>query len=199
MSDELRLEEDDHTYWLGNRRIPSVSEIISPVCNFDGVPVEVLERKSEIGKAVHLLAEWHDKGIKIDKASIDKCVEPYFKAWKLFAKDMKPKWGVIEEMRHSDHGFAGTVDRVGEVKLLGPGEWIIDIKTVATVSPATGLQTAAYSKLWGGIYGSITRRAAVQLKKDGTYRVVQFSDPHDWPTFLGLLTTHKWRMKHGIK
>lgn len=195
---ELILREADHTYWLGKQRIPSVSEIIKPVCNFDGIPVDVLERKSDIGKALHKLAEWHDRdGLKsIDRKSIDPAVLPYFEAWRKFHRDMKPKWETIEHKQHSPaYGYAGTEDRFGT--LLGE-TWEIDIKTVATVSPATGLQTAAYCGLRFGMIGPV-RRGAVQLKPDGTYRLVEFTDRNDWPVFLSLLNLWKWKVRNGIE
>lgn len=198
---ELILREEDHTYWLGKQRFPSVSEIIKPVCNFDGVPVEILERKSAIGKATHLLAEWHDRKEKIDTKSIDDAVAPYFVAWKKFCKEMKPRWTKIEVRQHHPlHGYAGTLDRLGVLTALGPEQWMIDIKTVATVSPATGLQTAAYVGLeTPSAFGALgMQRGAVQLKNDGGYRLVRFNDLADWPTFMGLLSLHKWKVKNGI-
>jgi hypothetical protein len=198
---ELILREEDHTYWIGKQRFPSVSEIIKPVCNFDGVPVEILERKSAIGKAAHLLAEWHDRKEKIDTKSIDDAVAPYFAAWKKFCKEMKPRWSKIEvRQRHPIHCYAGTLDRLGVLTALGPERWMIDIKTVATVSPATGLQTAAYVGLEvaSQFDALCIKRGAVQLKNNGTYQLVPFDDPADWPTFMGLLSTHRWKVKHGI-
>lgn len=199
MTEALILRESDHTYWLGKRQFPSVSEVIRPVCNFDGIPVEVLERKSEIGRAVHSLTEWHDRREAIDKKTIHPEVLPYFEAWRKFTKEMKPKWSEIEVRKHHPvMGYAGTKDRRGVITALGPETWIVDVKTVATVSKATGLQTAAYAGLDSGNLVPLTRRAAVQLKKDGTYRFEEFSDPADWPTFVSLLTLWKWKFKHGL-
>lgn len=196
----LILRESDHTYWLGAERFPSVSEIIKPVCNYGGVPEDVLERKSEIGRATHLFAEWHDTKVEFFANSVDPAVKPYLKAWKKFCAEMKPKWEEVERKRHHPvHRFAGTNDRIG---IINGKRWLIDIKTVATISPATGLQTAAYQKLYE--YGlvdhesGIDKRAAVQLKNDGTYRLVEFFDKADWPTFLSLLTIHYWSKKHGV-
>lgn len=202
---KLEFREESHTYWLGERELPSVSSILAPVVSFDGINPEVLERKSAIGKATHLLCEWHDLKVAIDKSSIDDAVLPYFEAYKRFCREVKPKWALVEVCdHHRTHGYAGTLDRLGWIN---KEPWQIDLKTVAQVSPATGLQTAAYS----GIYASSTanvpvkdnplanhKRGALQLKPDGSYRLIEFKDPADWPTFLSLLTIFNWRKKHGL-
>lgn len=203
MSETLHLDEDSHTYTLGKLRLPSVSEIIAPACSFDHVNPDVLERKSEIGRATHKLCEWHDLKMPIDKGSIDDSVKPYFEAYKKFCREMKPKWAMVETMdHHRQHGYAGTLDRLGWI---GKEPWLIDLKTVVTVSPATALQTAGYV----GIHLSTTprtidnklaypKRGALQLKPDGTYRLHEFTDAGDWAVFLSLLNWWRWRTKHGI-
>ena len=193
--DQLFLNEEDHTYWLMGQRFPSVSEIISPVCSYDGVPVEVLERKSAIGKALHTLSEWHDRdGLKsIDRKSIDPAVAPYFEGWRKFMREMKPKWELIEHRKASTGlGFAGTLDRYG--CFLGE-RWMIDIKTVASVRNATGLQLAGYCVLQG--VNNSVKRGAVQLTPDGKYKLHEFKDPLDYTVFLGLLSVTKWRIRNG--
>lgn len=201
MSDpQLILREEDHTYWLGKRRIPSVSEVIQPVCNFDGVHVDILERKQEIGKNVHLLCEWFDLKKKIDARSIDPALKPYFEAYKDFVKKMKPKWTIVEKRDwHRTLGYAGTPDRYGHLQAMGMDRWMIDLKCVAKVSPATGLQTAAYCELVHQAEPTThARRAAVQLKPDGTWRFEEFTNTDDRRVFLSLLSLWNWRTKHGI-
>lgn len=196
----LILREDDHTYWLGYRRLPSVSEIIRPVCNYDGIREDVLERKSDIGRATHLLCEWHDKRVKIDPKSIDDEVRPYFSAWKDFTRVMKPKWLVIEEMRSDvTQQYAGTMDRFG---IINGAMWLIDIKTVAKLQPATGLQTAAYTNLLTceerTAQTGLLRRGAVKLNKNGKWEMLEYKNPRDLTVFMGLLALTNWRIENGI-
>ena len=39
-------------------------------------------------------------------------------------------------------------------------------------------------------------RRAVYLNPDGTYHQRRFTDPTDYPTFLGLLSVMNWRIRH---
>ncbi len=205
MTELLQFDEATHTYTLGKQRLPSVSEIIRPVTSFDHIDPEVLARKTEIGRHAHKLCEWHDLKIKIDKASIDPAVEPYFTAYKKFCREMKPKWVNVETRDHHRlHHYAGTLDRLGWIN---KEAWLIDLKTVVTVSPTTGLQTAGYvaihqSNLLGKVGAAsqmlYPKRGALQLKDDGTYRLVEFTESLDWPTFLSLLNLWRWRTKNGV-
>lgn len=195
------FRKEDHSYWLGDKRVPGVSEILSQqlggagtLQDFSMIDPAVLQRKIEIGRAVHLLAEWYDLGEDIDPDSIDPACAGYFNGWRRFCAEMRPQFDLaaIEQPVYSPLGFAGTPDRPRTV--IDGTRWTIDIKTVVAVSPVTGLQTAAYAEL---CQDRSSRRGAVQLTDDGNYRLHEFTDPADWPTFLSLLTVHNWRKNHG--
>jgi len=194
----LLFREEDHTYWLGERRLPSVSEVIAPVQSFEGIPEAVLARKSAIGKAAHLACQFLDEGDDVDPESLDPVVAPYVDAWRRFMAENKPEWSVIEEQMHDETlGYAGTPDRYG---LLHGAKWIIDIKTVVTISPATALQTVAYRKLVAQRTKErepLIKRGAVQLGTDGRYKLHEFKDPADWAIFQSLLNVKAWQMRHG--
>lgn len=190
----FRYIDADHSYWIGDKRIPGVSEILAPAVDLSMVPPQVMERKRQIGKAVHLLCQWYDEGEEIDPDSIDPACLPYFDAWRRFCDDYKPQFGVIEgPMVSEKYLFAGTPDRARCV--IRDEHWTLDIKTVAQVSKVTGLQTAAYSELAGN---RCARRAAVQLREDGKYQFHEFPDSADWPVFLSLLNFKHWRTSNGI-
>ncbi|WP_418131412.1 hypothetical protein [Variovorax sp. 278MFTsu5.1] len=193
----LVFREGDHTYWLGERRLPSVSEVLAPVQDFEGIPEAVLARKIAIGKAAHLACQFLDEGDEIDPASLDSVVAPYVQGWRLFVAENKPQWTVIEQSMHDEAlGYAGTPDRVG---FMHGSEWVIDIKTVATVSAATALQTVAYRKLIAPRAQSrepLIKRAAVQLLPTGKYKLHEFKEPTDWAIFQSLLNVKHWSIKN---
>lgn len=190
----LVFDAESHTYTLDGRVLPSVSEILRPVVDLSAIPEHILERKSAIGKAVHYACQVIDEGGEFDEP-LDPAIQGYVDGWRLFCTEHAPQWQVIEQPTAcGTFGYAGTPDRAGYLGAAGQC-WLIDIKTVAKVSPTTGLQTAAYARLLT-IEGC--RRAAVQLKPDGTYRLEEFTSPMDYAVFTSLLTLHNWKAKNGI-
>lgn len=188
----LRFDEPSHTYWLGERRLPSVSEIIAPAVDLSGIPEAVLERKSAIGKATHLACQIIDEGDQIE-GDLDPSVAGYVDAWRRFVAENEPEFDLIEAQLYSEaKGYAGTPDRRATMR---GQRWMLDIKTVSKVSKSTGLQTAGYCGLLPD--GLTLKRAAVQLLPDGKYSFHQFDDPLDHAAFLSLLTFHNWRTKNG--
>ena len=86
--------------------------------------------------------------------------------------------------------FAGTIDRVVVID----GElWIIDIKTTSSIHPHVGVQLAAYVALSEGYYGGTYRRAALQLRGDGSFKVTEFSSWNDETCFNALLGIYHWQ------
>lgn len=193
----LLFREEDHTYWLGERRLPSVSEVLVPVQNFDGIPESVLERKSAIGKAAHFACQIIDEGDEVDPDSLDPVVAPYVDGWRRFIDENKPTFEIIEQSLHDETlGYAGTPDRYGTLR----GEkWVLDIKTVVTISPATALQTVAYRKLIASRVSErepLIKRGAVQLLPNGRYKLHEFKEPSDWAVFQSLLNVKHWALRN---
>lgn len=194
----LLFREEDHTYWLGERRLPSVSEVLAPVQNFDGIPESVLERKSAIGKAAHLACQIIDEGDDVDPDSLDPVVEPYVDAWRLFVAENKPSFEIIERQLFDETlGYAGTPDRYGSMH---GAKWVLDLKTVVTISQATALQTVAYRKLIAPCVNErepLIKRGAVQLMPNGRYKLHEFKDTADWAVFQSLLNIKHWSLRNG--
>lgn len=197
MSD-FRFDEATHTYWAGNRQLVGVSQALSLVQSFDGIPPHILARKAEIGKAAHLACQFIDEGDDVDPDTLDPVLVGYVAAWRKFLSEVKPTFDLIEEPLHDlQLGYAGTPDRSGFIEGI---RWTIDIKTVAQLHAATALQTAAYENLIRVRRGidrkEKMRRAAVQLKPDGSYRFQEYTSPADWPTFISLINVTNWRKTH---
>jgi hypothetical protein len=198
MTKQLRFDEPSHTYWLGERRLPSVSEVIAPVQSFEGIPEAVLARKSAIGKAAHLACQFIDEGDDVDPESLDPVVAPYVEGWRRFIAENKPEFHVIEEQMFDEAlGYAGTPDRVA---IMHGSEWVLDIKTVVTISQATALQTVAYRKLVAPKAKTrepLIKRGAIQLTPDGRYKLHEFKEQSDWAIFQSLLNVKNWMLAHG--
>lgn len=191
---DLFVDPEAHEYWLHDIRLPSVTDTLDPLVNYDGVMARVLERKRQIGQALH---ECIALGDKLDSDSVDPLVLPYFQAWQKFLSEsgFVPHEHEISGF-HQLYQFAGTWDLVGDLngKLA-----LLDTKTTAVISPVNGLQTAAYKAIRDqGQRRKIQQRFTLQLKPDASYRLQEHDDPRDFSVFLACLTWHNFKCKNNL-
>lgn len=193
----LDFDPAGHVYRLDGAVVPGVTTVIASLYDFSSIPAWILDRKSAIGRAVHLATELYDDG-DLDEESVDPVVRPYLDAWIRFRKETG--CAVLHSERQMSDPllrYAGTVDRV---LAFGSVRWIADIKSTVVLDPAVGVQTAGYKRLAiaEGLADESAKRAAVQLRPDGTYRFVPYEKPDDERCFLSLLNVYHWRQKnHG--
>lgn len=193
----LTFHEERHEYRAHGRIVPSVTQVLEPLVDYDKVPRAVLERARLLGTAVHKATELYDSD-DLDMDSLSAELVPYLDAWQRFRAECDFHPITIEErVYHPAFGYAGTLDRTGMVR----GELaVLDIKKMMTLGPVIGLQLAAYKEARNcGCVAEqrITRRYALGLRADGTYRLQPYDDPNDFAVFASLLTIRNWRMKHG--
>jgi hypothetical protein len=192
---ELEFEPEAHVYKVDGRVLPSVTGIISSLQDFRYVAPDVLHAAAEFGTAVHKLCELHDQD-NLDMRSVSPALLPYLDAWKRFLSETGAVVLEVEKQyHHKMMGYAGTLDRV---LLIKKKKVVTDIKSVSRLSPAVGVQLAAYQNLLSANSAYVCNdRAAVQLRDDGTYRYQPYTDPTDWPVFVSLLTLHTWKKKYA--
>ena len=195
----LTFDARTHTYRYGGKVVPGVTSLLDSLHSFAGVPWEVLEAARRRGSDVHLACQLYDEN-DLDEERL-KAKQPlvagYLKGWKKFLRDCQPNWVAIEEpVYHEGQGYAGTPDRFGELLYKARRLPIaqVDIKTAAASHPVWGVQTAAYDEASG--YRAL--RFTCQLAPEGTYRLIEWTDPSDWPMFLSLLNVHHWKVRHGF-
>ena len=186
--------DDSHTYRVNGMIVPGVTQVLAQIETYAGIPPSTLEYARERGQAVHLATQLWDEG-DLDTQTLDPVVGPYLSAWIQFLADTGFGVTEIETRVYSDYPrYCGTLDRVG---FLQGDHCVIDIKAVAAISPLTGLQTAAYAGAWRTDKRmKLPRRAAVQLRPDGTYRWEEHSDKTDLSVFISLLQLWNWRKIH---
>lgn len=190
----LTFDQERHEYRWNGAVVPSVTQVLAPLYDFGGIPRDVLARKASIGTATHLACELIDQGQELDPESIDPAVAPYVDAYRRFLDESKPTVIACEQrVFHPMLRYAGTLDRVYEID---GRRLLVDLKTTAEIHAAVGVQLAGYLGTWQELKPSM-ERAALQLRNDGTYRLVTFSDQGDWPLFLSLLNLHRWKTKHA--
>jgi hypothetical protein len=196
----LVRDEEEHVYRFQGRVVPGITRLMEPIHSYDGVPEWILERKAELGSCVHLATELYDRD-DLDEASLSEDLAPYLEAWKAFRKEHAGRIHAVEpKLYHSGMGYAGQPDRWMQIET----EYdVLEIKTTSRLFNAVGVQLAAQERLLQAACPSHTRkpgkRFAIQLKADGRYTLREYRDPHDWPTFIALLTTHNWYARFGNK
>jgi hypothetical protein len=193
----LEFDAESHTYRVGDRLLPSVTQIIAPLYSWLNIPADILERKGRLGTAVHMATEYHDKGT-LNEASVSDEVNGYLEAWRKFRRETGFFPATIERKVHNvERGYAGTLDRAGVFPNEPEAISVIDIKSGAE-HDAHGVQIAGYALAFVAERGLRTypARRAVYLKADGTYHQRRFIEPSDYPTFLGLVSVAQWRAKH---
>jgi hypothetical protein len=188
------LDEASHTYTLGGVKVPGVTSILAPLCDFSRVNADVLQAAADFGTAVHLACELDDLGT-LDEESLDPALAPYLSAWRKFSRDNEVKWTLIEELvYHPTMGYAGKLDRYGKVL---NDDAVVDIKSSVQLYPSVGPQLAAYAKAIPEAT-MLTRRIAVQLRPDGSYVAKKYTSPNDWAVFASLITLRNFCAQHAI-
>lgn len=190
--DLLYFDADRHEYFFDGVRVPSVTEVLRPLTSFDGIPPHVLEAKRDLGQRVHFACQLDDER-DLDERSVEPDVEPYLRAWRRFLRET----GAVvlhneQQVAEPVLRYAGTLDNV---VLLGREKWLIDKKTCFSLPLAVGPQTAAYMRALAD--PTVTRRGALRLRPDGTYRLDALAGVDDWAAFAGCLGLHRFKESHA--
>lgn len=190
--DMLTFDPVEHTYRMGGVRVPGVTSVLRPLVDFSRVPPDVLAAKADLGRRVHLAAQLHDED-DLDEDSVEPDVAPYLAAYRRFLAETRARVVMNEiPVFHPAHRYAGTLDRVMSID---GARWLLDIKTSIATPATAGCQTAAYLHALGD--PTVTRRGALRLRPDGTYRLDALNDPDDWAVFLSCLTLHRYAESHA--
>jgi hypothetical protein len=199
----LTFNEELHEYRINGVVVPSVTSITGMLDSFAGIPPEVLERKTAIGKATHKAAEIINQGLTLDQESIDPAIAGYVNAYLKFLAEVPCEVLMTERQVGSErHGYAGTIDLLLRMKNRKAGFWeagelwLPDLKTVAQLRPSTRLQTAGYRLALPdvGVPRSAIGRGVIQLKPNCQYHLEAHHDASDEGAFLSLLNVYKWRI-----
>lgn len=200
---EFRFQEADHSYWLGEKRLPGTTSVLALLGGYEGISKQILQRASERGTAVHKVTEFDDAGT-LDYGSLDDNLIGYLMGWHRFKDEMRPEILDAEVPGyHPQLLYAGTRDRRLIIHgLRKPRVAILDIKSSYMLMPTTGPQTAAYLEIFNSGAAKDERaehRYGLKLKPDGTYELKEYKDPGDWNTFVSALNCTRFIEKHNDK
>lgn len=202
----LTFEPVRHRYELDGAQVPSVTGVLhrSGIINFDGIPAPILDAAKARGTAVHSAIHYYnEQDLDAEQFAQDFPEwQGYLEAWIGFCSQRKFE-AVFNERRVASRRYqlAGTIDSLG---LLDGSAVLLDFATGRPHDVAKNLQTAAYYQLaleWGatvdtalGLFFNrypVVRRYAVQLKKNGTFRLDAYNDPSDFRRFNVLLEAQR--------
>jgi len=142
------------------------------------------------GTAVHKAVELDVAGT-LDESSIHPEVAPYFDAWRkadLYGMGFKI---LSMEIEVEGKGYTGHPDIIAE---RDGTSWVIDLKT-GQHAAWHRLQTALYAEAhmpapsWGA---PRMRRAGLYLRRDESFRFVEFADDRDYPAARAAVTLANW-------
>lgn len=178
----VRFDARNHTYWVGDRRLPSVTEVIKA----SGRWYEPRSRAAMLrGRRLHALTALADRGEPLPAGAPHE-VAGLLAAYARFLRLLRatPERREVPQAR-ADLGYAGTPDWEGRVMGLPT---LVDLKTGA---PADWhrVQTAAYDLLDPARSGR--QRMAVYLHPNGRFHVEPHPSRGDYGDWLGLLAEYR--------
>ena len=194
---DLTFFDKGHIYMLDGERIPCVSDL----CRFlhreiyKDAPMWQREAAADRGTGVHLATQTLDA---TGRAEIEEEYLPYLQAYAQFRKEHSVRWELIEHPGyHPEHRYAGTIDRYG---LLDGYKTLLDIKTTYTVyKPLCSASLNLYRMMLESRKLPVERLMILHLKKDGTYKLINFDFDDLVPMALITLNTALQKRKRGGK
>jgi hypothetical protein len=199
---ELRFDPVKHEYFLGEKKLPSVTQVIDYFSLIDTrfYPEWVRDR----GQAVHAACEFDDEGT-LDESTVDTRVIGRLRAYRRFKAEVEHAWEYSEKrLFHPIYRYAGTLDRAGLMVIKGdPWNTVLDFKSGAMLD-AYRLQLAGYVALITQIHPEKNpmkwQRVILQLQDDGKYKphvLPQEELAGDMAAFLGYVNAMNWEISHG--
>lgn len=191
----LTFDAEFHEYRVGGERWPSVTDVLDPLLELDGIPKATLAAAASFGRHVHQACHLFNVG-QLDEAALDPHLMPYLAGWKQFLFDTGAVVVASERrVMHPKLKYAGTLDVILAWKRK---HFLIDYKATAAVPRTAGPQTAAYREACAHEGKNIAPlRYCMHLRGDGTYRLVPLNDSRDWSYFLSALNIFRWRNPNG--
>ena len=191
---ELIFREEDHSYWIGERRLLSVTQALHILDDRPKIDPWYLQR----GTFIHKATEYLDRD-ELDLQTLDDRILPYFNAYVKFREDTRFAVTDIEyPLYHPEYFYAGKIDRLG---FLNNRLVLVDLKS-GTKAKVDELQIAAYWELCRANHNdernlNVKDAFVLYLKEDSNYSIVKIERPRLLlPIFLACLTVI--RFKEGL-
>src|SRR5690348_9868673 len=82
----LEFEQSTHTYTLDGARVPSVTQVLDPLLELEGIPAHLLEAARVFGTHVHIACDLMVRG-RLDWRALDPNLVPYVEGERNFMRD----------------------------------------------------------------------------------------------------------------
>lgn len=158
---EIDFDEETHSYYVNGVRLPSVSEIMSPLSKeyYKNIDKETMKKAAQRGKTIHKNIEFYEEfGVMNDD------YKDYLFQYQI-AKKLE-KINVLKcEVMMTDGTYCGTFDLLVEIdnELV-----LIDTKATSKINKELlQVQLAAYLKLARHNGYNVFKSKVLHLKKDG--------------------------------
>lgn len=174
MAQDITFKEEGHVYHMGAIVIPSITQIMKPIYNFNGINANVLQYAADRGTEVHFSIEKFLKYNYISK--LDSDAQPYFEQFLNWFND---NHYFREDFLCEIPGYNKTYNICGTLDIIrqdDEGYHLIDIKTgsVADID-VWSVQAAGYELICKGHDIKLRSKTVLQLSPDG-YKVYQCSE-----------------------
>lgn len=184
----LEFIEDGHRYLLGEKEIPSVSEIIRFMARevYGEADKFAMDQAADRGTRVHRAAEEIDR---TGRCECDSDIAGYVNAYAKFLSEHQVEWIDIEKPVYNEASwYAGTLDRAGYID---GKPVILDIKTTKKITGKNKLLYAAQLTAYRAAYDGHddSDLFILQLKDDGTYKLIKLEEKST--LFISCLLLHK--------
>lgn len=183
----IEFDAKDHIYTVNGVRTPSVTQIMEEAGYIDyrQIPYETREMALTRGRRVHSMTQFLDEG-DLDEDEVHPSLEGYLVGWKRFREEHEIGRLPVTHIEHRGYhtaGYAGTVDRVFNWKIVG------DIKCGAAPWWVR-IQLAAYTEMLYASGAEVQQRICVELPGNGTFRVIpipRLRQREDFNSFMAAL------------
>jgi hypothetical protein len=187
------FRKSDHTYWLGDRRLPGSTELLRAGGLIDNT-AWYNEAALIRGRNVHIACAYLAEGdLNWDTLKLE--IRGYVEAYEKAVEELNFIPGEIESpVYHAHLGFATIPDQVGEYQNSGK-LGILELKS-GVMQHWTAIQTAFQSlaRFPGNYYGRL--RVGLELHRDGTYRTESYTDVGDFDVAMSLLNIWRYKQKY---
>lgn len=177
---EFRFEADTHSYFLGAKRLPSITQLLDLGQIVSGAAY-FTEASRNRGTEVHRLCQDYDLGA-LDITTLESPFRGYACGYVAACQALKPEWdedGIEVADHHPDLGFAGRIDRTG---LVFGRRTVCEIKSAVKAKhhPTQTALQAILKAYWWKLPPEMVQRLCVYVKHTGRWAVETHDDPRDF-------------------
>lgn len=167
----IDFDEKTHTYRIGSKKIPGVSEILKKVGlvkSYEGIDPYFAQR----GVATHLANELWLNG-KLDELSLDPQIVPFHKAFRKYVEKTGYKPRDVEKVYyHPELAYACRIDYYGDGLL-------IDAKCTKSHDRGADYQLCLQAAAIEANGAAVTQMQILELHEDGTYDPYEYTVDRD--------------------